>query len=691
MLDAVENLDDYLRRYGRDLAGNIVERAEPLYTPGDEWDPRLYGMGKRPYQAQGDAIMAVSRLLGEAESALVVGEMGCGKTLIGLSIPYVHGSAERPNRTLVMCPGHLVNKWVREATETIPDAEGYIIDGLGDVLDLDPSSHPDRPEYLVVSKERAKLGYAWEPAVIERRDGYCCPRCAELVVDRDGIPVDYAYLDRNRRFCGECAAPLWQADNSRVRRYPIADYVKQHLRGYFDFFIADEVHELKGGDTAQGNAFGALASACGKTVALTGTLLGGYADDIFYVLYRLDPTKMQEEGLGYGEVGKWMGRYGVLERVTKYTGADNVFSRGRKSGTRIKRKPGISPGVFSRHLMDRAVFLDLEDIADDLPSLSEEAEGIRMSDELEAAYRELEDDLTEAMRAALTQGDKSLLGTYVNALLSYPDRPFGYEPLVHPHTGDLIAKPRELPQDEAFPKEERLLELIRGSLDDDRGVFAYCQYTGKRDVTERLHGLLLDEGIRSEVLTASVKPADRESWLSDRTDAGVRVVIGNPRLVQTGLDLYEFPTLVFYQTGYSIYSLRQASRRSWRIGQDRDVQVHYLYYRPTMQERAMQLMGKKLEASLAVEGKFSEQGLLAMTQGEDMTTALARALVDGLEGEGVEDMWSRMSGREQDDAPPSYADGLLFYVDPVNAEKRVRKRRHRSGVSSDEQLSLFGE
>lgn len=47
--------------------------------------------------------------------------------------------------------------------------------------------------------------------------------------------------------------------------------------------------------------------------------------------------------------------------------------------------------------------------------------------------------------------------------------------------------------------------------------------------------------------------------------------------------------------------------------------VHYLYYRPTLQEGAMHLMGSKLEASLAIEGKFSEEGLLAMTQGEDMT------------------------------------------------------------------------
>lgn len=61
-----------------------------------------------------------------------------------------------------------------------------------------------------------------------------------------------------------------------------------YLDGFFDYGIADEVHELKG-ETAQGNALGTLASACDRTVILTGTLLGGYADELFNILYRLDP------------------------------------------------------------------------------------------------------------------------------------------------------------------------------------------------------------------------------------------------------------------------------------------------------------------------------------------------------------------------------------------------------------------
>jgi hypothetical protein len=50
--------------------------------------------------------------------------------------------------------------------------------------------------------------------------------------------------------------------------------------------------------------------------------------------------------------------------------------------------------------------------------------------------------------------------------------------------------------------------------------------------------------------------------------------------IPRNLDLLEFPTILFYETGYSTYVLRQASRRSWRIGQKRP--VRYVEYDAAM-------------------------------------------------------------------------------------------------------------
>src|SRR2546425_1951878 len=89
----------------------------------------------------------------------------------------------------------------------------------------------------------------------------------------------------------------------------------------------------------------------------------------------------------------------------------------------------------------------------------------------------------------------------------------------------------------------------------------------------------------------------------------MQVCICNPKLVQTGLDLLRFPTIFFVQTGYSIYTLRQASRRSWRIGQKEPVRVAFFTYSETAQESCLRLMGKKLLVSLAMEGKLHTEGL----------------------------------------------------------------------------------
>ena len=100
--------------------------------------------------------------------------------------------------------------------------------------------------------------------------------------------------------------------------------------------------------------------------------------------------------------------------------------------------------------------------------------------------------------------------------------------------------------------------------------------------------------------------------------------------MQTGLDLIDFPTICWDETDYSVYVVRQASRRSWRIGQTRPVKVVFMSYRNTLQADALKLVAKKMQSSLAVEGELPEDGLAAYgDDGDDMMMALARRIVSG--------------------------------------------------------------
>ena len=81
--------------------------------------------------------------------------------------------------------------------------------------------------------------------------------------------------------------------------------------------------------------------------------------------------------------------------------------------------------------------------------------------------------------------------------------------------------------------------------------------------------------------------------------------------------------------------MRQTSRRSWRIGQTQPVQVVFMAYRNTLQADALQLVAKKLQSSLAVEGELPEDGLAAYgDDGDDLMLALARKIVAGEENDG---------------------------------------------------------
>jgi hypothetical protein len=114
--------------------------------------------------------------------------------------------------------------------------------------------------------------------------------------------------------------------------------------------------------------------------------------------------------------------------------------------------------------------------------------------------------------------------------------------------------------------------------------------------------------------------------------------------------------------------LGQASRRAWRIGQRKDCKVIDLYYGGTLQARAMSLMGKKMEAAQALEGKFSTEGLASMAGEEGSAEmALAKSLADRIDEGDASRHWAKVGAAAQnvvrdfefDDDIPAFDEGTL--------------------------------
>ena len=165
--------------------------------------------------------------------------------------------------------------------------------------------------------------------------------------------------------------------------------------------------------------------------------------------------------------------------------------------------------------------------------------------------------------------------------------------------------------------------------------------------------------------------------MQKRLSAGMQVLITNPSLVETGLDLNAFTTLIFYSMGYKLFTLRQASRRSWRINQTAPrVEVYLLYYKDTMQHKAMKLMASKLAVAGIIEGNFTEEGLAAMSDVQDMTSQMAKELMLGIKDsvEDVSEMFKRMANLKPQTAAWSiFAESLTPVDNTVLEEKMVNE------------------
>jgi superfamily II DNA or RNA helicase len=602
-----------------------------------------------------------------------------------------------------MVPLHLVEKWAREAFVTLPGVRVFFIDDLRNGVDENKchgvnevrfrqgrivreglrtslselrlrgdSPNPrkrwlslcSKPSLFIVGRERAKLGYFWRHAYhIPRSGPYlgCAVNCDTgypvfmnesrlTVADFDKVRMAEAVESRGDKSSRPFHSPLWQADADKIRRMAPIEFIGRYMSGWFDYAICDEIHQLAG-DTAQGNALGTLASCTDRIVGLTGTLLGGYADDLFNTLFRLEAAGMKEHGYEWGTAGRsaFMQDYGVLETITKLEPEENRCSKAKTTSV-VRRKPGASPLLFGEFLMQLCAFVFLEDISGELPTYEEDYVSVAMDPLMMAAYRELEDAIRKALKEH--RGNRSVLSTMLNTLLLYPDHPYQLGTLYGKEFDEelkrnvrfVIAETRDLPQEQLYSKERKLIEEIKKELAEGRRCQVFAVYTQKHDVTARLERVLTSEGIRTAVLRASVDTSKREAWYARQIKEGGRVVISHPKLVETGLDLLDFPTILFYESGYSLHTLRQASRRSWRIGQRRPVRVKFLCYEGTMQTACLRLMGKKLLVALTMEGKFAGEGLQNIDEDDDMLSAMAPELVEQNRiGESADAAWKALN------------------------------------------------
>lgn len=603
---------------------------------------------------------------------------------------------------IVLCPSHMTKKWVREIEETLPNTFAIVINSITELLTAYSTYEKgNKTCYVIMSKEKARDGYMKRPAAVwnRLRQAFVCPDCHK-VIEMDLIddgskyrvkadPLFFKRENKQNHKCDNCGSLLWtvllpdeQSEWIKVskfgfvhrehafeyleginknpaiykaiedivnnpqghfvnagayRRFPLSTYIKQKMKGKIDGLIIDELHNYNN-NSGQGDAMGELFQAAKKVVGMTATLINGYSSGIFHLLYRISPNLMLKDGKRYDKPTDFNAEYGVTESVYEIAAPDyNSNRRTSKKKIREKQLPGVSPLVYSRFLMDSAAFLSLNDMGKNLPEYEEIPVQLHMNEDVAQEYQRLENEFKIVLRTERNIS-KKVMSAYLGLLTVYPDQPYGQKPIIHPISGNELVIPKDISSfNELHEKDYSVLDVVKRKTEIGERVLIYTSWI-RTDTQEKLYNLLTKNGYRVSTLTASIPPNKCEEWVENQVKNGIQVMITNPSLVETGLDLNYFTTLYYYNIAYNLFTLRQSSRRSWRINQKAPrIEVYFSYYEGTMQNRAIRLMASKLAVAGIIEGNFTDEGLAAMSDCSDMTTALARELTQGIKDE-VEDL-----------------------------------------------------
>jgi hypothetical protein len=413
-----------------------------------------------------------------------------------------------------------------------------------------------------------------------------------------------------------------------------------------------------------------MVKAAKKTLALTGTLVNGKSTSIKEILWRTAHSELIAQGFSRdtGMVA-WAGRYGVLKRVTRISAVDDGrHVRHKRTELQPTEEPGIAPQMTATYLLHRSAFMELGDIGLPLVELKEIPIFLQLDDEHAEEYKRFHEKLYDECRQRSIKGGHAF-AKFIPATLNYADRPdlggkvefISKDPRIPP----LVIDAPVFPADYYHAKERELVRIVQENLNEDRGVIIYASYTDSYGVDERLRQVLAAHGIEAEVLKSSVSQDKRVEWLAQAADR--KVIICNMRLVEVGLDLLPWPSIVFYQLNYDVNIVRQSSRRSWRIGQNRECRIYYLVYDGTQQLSQFKNVMAKRGHAMMVEGRLDRSELAQYAR--DFHTALAADIANCLAAAGLADAWSSLARKDIDPG--------LRLVSEAEFEAEIKKARKR--------------
>lgn len=148
------------------------------------------------------------------------------------------------------------------------------------------------------------------------------------------------------------------------------------------------------------------------------------------------------------------------------------------------------------------------------------------------------------------------------------------------------------------------MDLIRRGVSGEHKILLFSQFTS---MLELIEAGLLKEGIKCHKLTGATSKEDRSRMVGEFERDSVPVFLISLKAGGTGFNLTAADVVIHYDPWWNVAAQNQATDRTHRIGQEKQVTVYKLITSNTIEENILKLQESKksLADQIVTEGMVS--------------------------------------------------------------------------------------
>jgi len=323
--------------------------------------------------------------------------------------------------------------------------------------------------------------------------------------------------------------------------------------------VVDEAQNIKNPDTSQTQAVKSLKSNI--KIAMTGTPVENRLNELWSIFDFINK--------GYlGSLRDFQKSYAIpIERFKELKRAE-------------KLRLSVSPFVLRRLKTDKSVIADL-------PEKVVMDEYCYLAKQQAVLYEKVLEDIMGQISQVSGINRRGLIFKLITALKQVCNHPYQYL-----RTGDLTK--------EMSGKTEKFMSLLQNINDNNEKTLVFTQY---KEMGHLLTNIIHDEmGYEPLFFHGSLTRSQREEMLEKfQNDDSIKTMILSLKAGGTGLNLTSATNVIHYDLWWNPAVEDQATDRTYRIGQDKNVMVHRLITLSTFEEKIDEMIKAKKElADLAV-------------------------------------------------------------------------------------------